>query len=199
MRNWVAAPVKAARAIEVCAEVPLDRRDPDPDRMRTIVLVGFMAAGKTTVGRLLAERLGWRFVDLDEHIEGRTGSSIAAIFRDSGEPAFRELEGRMAAQFLSEHDCVLATGGGWAAGPGALDRLPAHVRSIWLRVSAEEVVRRIGGSPAVRPLLQVTDPLAEARALLATREPFYRKADWHVDVDDRSPAEIAAGIMNLLD
>lgn len=189
----------AGRVIELDAEAPVDRRDPDPDRVRTIVLVGFMAAGKTTVGRLLAQRLGWRFVDLDEQIESQTGSSIAAIFRDSGESAFREMESRLAAQLLNEHDCVLATGGGWAAAPGALERLPAHVRSIWLQVSAETALRRAGRSPAVRPLLQVANPLAEARALLTRREPFYRKADWHVDVDERSPAEIAAGIMTLLD
>lgn len=174
-----------------------ERAKPGSTPVRTIVLVGFMAAGKTTVGRLLAEQLGWRFRDLDEEIERFTGLTVPEYFRTRGEPAFRELERRLVGALLAEPDTVVAPGGGWAAAPGALDSLPPAARSIWLRVSAEEAVRRARAAGGVRPLLDVADPLAMARQLIRDREPFYARADWRVDVDGRTPGEVAAEILQL--
>jgi len=167
---------------------------PEFGQIRTLVLVGFMAAGKTTVGRLLAQSLGWAFRDLDDEIERRTGATVADLFRSRGEPAFRALEQDIVAGWLSETETVLAPGGGWAARPDALGSLPAEARSVWLRVSAAEAVRRANAMGRIRPLLDVANPVAAATRLLATREPLYARADWQIDVDGRLPERVAQEI-----
>src|SRR5690606_38832104 len=92
--------------------------------LERVVLVGFMASGKTTVGRLLAERLGWRHLDLDAEIEREEGRSVAEIFRAEGEAYFRRREAVTGERLLAEPRTVLTPGGGWAADPARLDRLP---------------------------------------------------------------------------
>ena len=158
-------------------------------RILRVLLIGFMASGKTTVGRQLAERLGWRFFDVDEEIVRRSGQTVPEIFREHGEAVFRALEARLAAEVRSTERAVIAPGGGWVTTPGALDGLPEGTFVVWLRVSAEEAVRRVGET-ADRPLLAGADPLDRARTLLAERESLYRRADLVLDVDDRSPADI---------
>jgi shikimate kinase len=165
---------------------------PRPDVAR-VFLIGFMAAGKTTVGRLLADRLGWRFVDVDEEIVRRSGETVPEIFRLHGEAVFRALEARLTAELRSLDRAVIAPGGGWVTTPSALDDLPDGTVVVWLRVSAEEAIRRVGPA-ADRPLLAGADPLARARSLIAERESLYRRADLTIDVDGRSPAAIAAEI-----
>jgi shikimate kinase len=177
--------------------------DPKHDArpVRTIVLVGFMAAGKTTVGRILADRLGWRFVDVDETIVREQGETIADLFTGRGEPAFREIEREVTHRWIDRHDVVLATGGGWAAQPGALDALPAHALTVCLRVTAEEAVRRAtagGTGGAQRPLLAGTDPLETARDLLRQRAAAYERAARTIDVVGMTPEDIATRIEFLL-
>jgi shikimate kinase len=167
---------------------------PEFGPVRTIVLVGFMAAGKTTVGRLLAQRLNWVFRDLDDEIEQRTGLAVAAFFRTHGEPSFRELERQIVAGWLTETETVLAPGGGWAANPESLAGLPQTAWSVWLRVSPAEAVRRSSVTGRTRPLLDVADPLDAARRLLAQREPLYARAHWNIDVDARTPESVAQEI-----
>ncbi|MDX1568450.1 MAG: shikimate kinase, partial [Longimicrobiales bacterium] len=99
-----------------------------------IVLVGFMASGKTSVGRELARLLGWDFVDFDEEIEAEAGAPIPEIFSEQGEPAFRELEERVGRRLLELEGAVLATGGGWGAVEGRLEDLPGGTFSVWLRI-----------------------------------------------------------------
>ncbi|MGH7507577.1 MAG: shikimate kinase [Longimicrobiales bacterium] len=156
--------------------------------------MGFMAAGKTTVGRILAQRLGWRFIDFDEEIVQRSGMDVATLFRTRGEMAFRELELRLTAELSSVDTTVLAPGGGWILNPGARERLPANAVLVWLRVSPEEALRRAGESGVERPLLASDDPLGTARALLADREPHYATADLIIDVDALAPE----GIVNMI-
>jgi shikimate kinase len=168
---------------------------PETPGAANIVLVGFMGAGKTTVGRRLAEVLGWRFIDLDEEIVREAGMPVAEIFRTRGEAAFRDLESRLTARLSSVHRTVLAPGGGWIADPANAERLPPATSTVWLRVSPEEAVRRILATGAERPLLSgVEDPVVLARLLLARREPLYRTADLIVDVDGRTPDEVAGEI-----
>ncbi|HKJ91567.1 MAG TPA: shikimate kinase [Longimicrobiales bacterium] len=167
--------------------------------IRRVVLVGFMAAGKSTVGRLLAQRLGWRFVDFDTEIEASAGRSIERIFAEEGEAAFRALEAELTRHVAEEHDAVLAPGGGWITQPALVRRLRDGSRMVWLRVSAQEAVRRAAADPIVRPLLEADDPLAEARRLLAAREPQYARADWIVDVDGRTPTDVAREISERLE
>jgi len=163
------------------------------DAVRRVLLIGFMASGKTTVGRLLAERLGWRFIDVDEEVVRRSGQTVPEIFREHGEAVFRALEARLAAEVRSAERAVIAPGGGWVTAPGALDDLPDGTFVVWLRVSAEEAVRRVGGG-ADRPMLAGADPLDRARTLIAERESLYRRADLVLDVDDRTVGDIASEI-----
>lgn len=170
-----------------------------PGDLRRIVIVGFMGSGKTTVGRALAEALHWRFEDLDLHIEALDGRDIPTIFRDSGEARFREMEADVGARLLAEDEIVLATGGGWAAARGRLEALPAGTVSIWLRVSAEEAVRRAASEPGARPLLAVADPLASARELLDRRTAWYARADLAVDTEGMTPEHVTSQVLALLE
>lgn len=163
-----------------------------------IILIGFMAAGKSTVGRVLADRLGWEFLDFDEEIERRTGMSIAEIFEIAGEPAFRALEAELTADIAGARDIVLAPGGGWIKQPDLLERLGPGSLVVWLHITPEEAVRRARQAPTHRPLLAGPDPLERARLLMAEREPYYALADVVVDVDDRTEDEIAREILGYL-
>lgn len=174
---------------------------PDPvasSNYSTLVLVGFMGAGKTTVGRIVARLLRWRFVDVDEEIVRREGASIAEIFCDRGEPAFRVIERRLTAELSTGSHTVLAPGGGWIQQPGARESLPASALVVWLRVSPEEAVRRLAHSSIERPLLAGHDPLLRARVLLAERQPAYVRAGRAIETDGRNPEDIAREIASIL-
>lgn len=158
------------------------------------VLIGLPGAGKTTVGAALARDLGWRFVDVDDEIMRAGGRSVADMFRSDGESAFRAMELRLTAELCSESRIVLAPGGGWAAQPGALDALPAGTATVWLRISPEEAIRRLGGSLVERPLLAGGDPLAIVRRLGRERSDYYSRADLVVDVDGRATEDISRTI-----
>ncbi len=164
---------------------------PPAEPVERVVLVGFMAAGKSTVGPLLARRLGWEFVDFDEVIEARTGLPISEIFRVQGEGAFRAMEARLTDEFGCARGVVLAPGGGWITNPALLDGLCAGSLVVWLRVSPEEAVARALADDVHRPLLAGADPLEKARLLLREREPLYFLADAAVDVDGRDADDIA--------
>lgn len=158
-----------------------------------------MGAGKTTVGALLADALDWRFIDLDAEIVREVGIPVAEIFRTRGEAAFRNLEAQLTARLSSLHHAVFAPGGGWMMDPGNLRRLPSGTRTVWLRVTAEEAVRRAQAAGTERPLLSgVLDPVAAARTLLERREPLYRTADLTVDVNGRTPADIVGEIRSRI-
>jgi shikimate kinase len=166
---------------------------------RNIVLTGFMGAGKTTVGRLLAQTLGWAFIDLDERIVRETGSSIGDLFRDRGEAAFRAIEARLTGGLSSVDRTVIAPGGGWIIDPANSERLPPATCTVWLRVSAEEAVRRIRDTASARPLLANTaDPVTAADALMQRRRDRYATADIVIDVDGRTPADIVAEIRSRI-
>jgi shikimate kinase len=163
-----------------------------------IVLVGFMAAGKSTIGPRLARALDWQFFDVDEEIERRSGISIADFFRTRGESAFRALEQSLTQELSSVPHVVLAPGGGWAASARAFEQLPHGACVVWLRITAEEALRRAQASPVVRPLLHVADPLKTARNLLAQREKMYSRAHITIDVDARTPDEIVEDIIERI-
>lgn len=171
---------------------------------RTVVLVGFMGAGKTTVGRQLAGRLGWRFVDADDEVERRAGRPIAEFFAADEEPAFRAMEAEVVTDLVTTDERrVVATGGGWAADPERVRSLPPTARAVWLRVSPEVAVRRASGEgrahpEPVRPLLEVDDPLEAARSLLAARRPGYAAAGTKIETDGREPGDIVEEIVREL-
>jgi shikimate kinase len=165
--------------------------DPHPPIER-VVLLGFMAAGKTQTGAELARLLGWTHVDLDREIESRAGRRVAEIFAAEGEARFREMETEATAEIARRRAVVLSPGGGWITRPENLDALGAGTLSVWLQVSPEEAVRRASAAPGERPLLAGADPLAAARRLLDERAPLYARAALHLTTEDRSPAQVAA-------
>lgn len=163
-----------------------------------VVLIGFMGAGKSEVGRALAARLGWRFLDFDEVIEQGAGRSVREIFEAEGEAAFRRMEADVADALLGEEGVVLATGGGWAAAPDRLANLPEGSVSVWLRVSVAEALRRSRAAPGSRPLLEGPGVESRASELLRTREPFYAAADAGVDTDGSTVEDVTARILEIL-
>lgn len=167
---------------------------PPPSR---ILLVGFMASGKSAVGREVARLLGWRFVDFDVEIRRRTGRDIADIFDRGGEGEFRAIEARVARGLLRRDRAVLASGGGWAAQPGHMEGIAADTLSVWLKVTAETAVERARRQGVDRPLLEVPRPVERSRRLLARREPYYRLARLTLDSEDVSVATLADRIAHL--
>ena len=163
-----------------------------------VVLVGFMASGKTTVGRRVAERLGWDFVDVDHVIEVRTGRSVEELFQSRGEAGFREIEAEVTEALLGRTRCVIAPGGGWAAHAGGLDSLDGGVLTVWLDVSPETAVARAGDDDGTRPLLEVDDPVEVARSLAARREAAYGEARMRLDTEGRDPEGLAEEIVSAV-
>ncbi len=144
---------------------------------RSIVLVGMMGAGKSTIGRRLAARLHIPFLDADHEIEAaHAGMTIAEIFAAHGEPYFRDGEARVLARLLESGPSVLATGGGAFMREDTRARISDKGVSIWLDVEAEIILRRVKRR-ADRPLLQTADPAATIEKLIAERSPVYRLAD----------------------
>ncbi len=163
-----------------------------------IFLVGFMGSGKSTVGRLLAGRLGWSFADLDERIARAAGMPIPEIFAREGEPAFRRRETEALRAAAAERRTVLATGGGAACRDENLTLMLGAGHVAALAVSPAEAVRR-AGAVSGRPLLDgAADPVEAAAGLLAARQPFYARAHWRIETEGRAPADVAAEIAALV-
>jgi shikimate kinase len=152
-------------------------------RDRTIVLVGMMGAGKTSVGKRLAEALGLPFFDADEEIERAAGRTIPEIFDQRGEAEFRDGERRVIARLLEQPAHVLATGGGAFVDPDTRALVARHAISIWLKASPEVLARRVARKNT-RPLLRGQDPREVLQALLDKREAAYRQADLVVESGD---------------
>ncbi len=171
----------------------------DPsDAIRNVVLVGFMASGKSTVGPCLARRLAWTFLDFDTEIERRSGRSVERIFADEGEAVFRTLEARLGAEVLARSGVVLAPGGGWPAVAGRMEGLPADTFSVWLDVDVETVLARARADRHVRPLLAGPDREIRARTLLESRRQYYQRARLHLDARRASPERLAEAIVNAM-
>jgi shikimate kinase len=150
---------------------------------RSIVLVGMMGAGKSTIGRRLAARLRLPFTDADTEIEAAAGMSIPDIFETHGEAHFRDGEARVIARLLENGPIVLATGGGAFMREETRTRIRAKAISIWLRADIDVIMRRVRRR-ADRPLLQTADPEATVNRLLGEREPVYQNADLTISSRD---------------
>ena len=166
-----------------------------------LVLVGYRGTGKSTVGRLVAERLGRRFVDADAELEARKGLSIRSIFEQFGEPVFRDWEEEQLARMTAEPGRVVATGGGVVLRESNRRRLRDFGLVVWLTAPAAVLSERLAaGLEAVgtRPALTVAGTVAEVDAVLAAREPLYREvAHAEVATEGRTPAEVAAAVLEL--
>jgi shikimate kinase len=170
---------------------------------RSIVLVGMMGVGKSSVGRRLAVRLAIPFVDADTEIETAAGMNIADIFARHGEDYFRRGEARVIARLLESGPQVLATGGGAFMNSETRELVKAKGLSIWLHADVDLLLRRTGKRRNERPLLQTGDPADTLRRLLAERAPFYAQADLTVHSRDIAHeavvTEVIAALASFLD
>jgi shikimate kinase len=151
-----------------------------PSLDRSIILVGLMGAGKTRVGRRLAERLGLPFIDADQATEAETGKTIAELFAQIGEPAFREGERRVIARLLKGPLSIIAAGGGAFMDVKTRATIREMALSIWLRADLDTLVARTSRSNR-RPLLEGVDKAAKLKELMDIRYPVYAEADLTVD------------------
>jgi len=163
-----------------------------------LALVGPMGAGKTTIGRQLANALQRQFKDSDHEIVRRTGASIPLIFDIEGEEGFRRREAEVIAELCREPDLVLATGGGAVLREENREALRGHGLVIYLHATVEQLLRRTARDRN-RPLLQTDDPRARLEALMAERGPLYREtADMVLYTDDRSVRSVVKEILTRL-
>jgi shikimate kinase len=163
---------------------------------RTIALVGLMGAGKSTVARLVALRLGGDAVDLDAIVEDEAGRSIAEIIHEEGEPSFRRREAAALRRVLEDPPAVIACGGGAVLDPDSRERLRDSCRVVWLEVSPLEALRRMGANLESRPLLLEG---AKLEPLLRGREVAYREAsEIRVETDGLTPDEVADSVLEAV-
>jgi shikimate kinase len=158
-----------------------------------LYLVGFMASGKTTVGRALAQELGWPFIDIDTEIEAREGSAISQIFLERGESRFREVETEVIRQFSGGSSAVVALGGGAFVQPANRELIANHGVTVWLDCPLEIIRKRLGDD-STRPLAANRNGLEK---LFADRRPHYARADYRIDVNTDDLPEIVRRVLAL--
>jgi shikimate kinase len=162
--------------------------------MKNIYLVGFMATGKTCVGRELAAKKKMRFLDLDELIELKERRTISDIFAQDGEPCFRRIEKRTLKEVAREKNFVVACGGGIVIDPENIKVMRENGIIVCLKAKPEIILKRTAGT-AHRPLLNVGEPKAQIEHLLKLRAPFYARADCTIDTSKLSPEQVVKEII----
>jgi shikimate kinase len=160
-----------------------------------VVLIGFMASGKTSVGRRLARRLGYRFVDTDHFIEEELGCTIAELFTTKGEAYFRDLETRLARRLVKLDNAVISTGGGFAITPGNLELLKQAGPVVFLKAGLDDILQRLERDTR-RPKLKEGDDLrTTVTKLLEQRLPRYEEADFVVETAQKGMNRVAGEII----
>ena len=169
------------------------------DNCKSIILIGFMGSGKSSVGHKLAEHRGRSFLDTDNLVEEKAGKTIASIFAEDGEASFREIETAVIRELKNRagDNAVVATGGGVVLKKENREALRETGTVVWLNVSPREVLNRVEGSD--RPLLQKKDKEKAVRELIALRKDLYAvTAHYTVDTDGKTPGRVAEDIIKLL-
>jgi shikimate kinase len=164
-----------------------------------LVFVGLAGSGKTTIGRGVAERLNRPFLDLDREILRREGvASVGALFQARGESHFRQMEADLTVALASSRGLVIAPGGGWIMTPGSLEAMQPVAFLVYLKVTPETALKRIGADVGDRPLLDHPDPVGELRRQLEVRGPRYEQAaDLVIDAEDLTPAEVIDQVIRM--
>ncbi len=162
-----------------------------------LYLVGMMGSGKSSVGRPLAEALGYRFLDADTSVEQAAGRSIPELFASEGEEGFRDLEAAVLNQIAAWHSLVVATGGGVVTRSQNWGQMRQGV-VIWLDAPDLLLLERLAADPTPRPLMQADDPSTRLADLLKERRPLYAQADLHIIQDGRPPEQVAWQVLEAL-
>ena len=165
--------------------------------MKNIVLVGFMGTGKTEVGKILSKKLGYALIDADTEIEKKQNMTITEIFRQQGEPAFRDIESEIIKKLAGMKKTVISTGGGAVLRPENISNLKSNGVVVCLSATPETVLQRTSVNND-RPLLQTENPLQKIKELLEYRRPYYEKADIMIDTENKNPLEIAEEIIRKI-
>ncbi len=166
-------------------------------RYHNIVLVGFMGTGKTTVGKLIAERLGWRFADTDSLIAFRTGRNVQTIFSEDGEAAFRSLESAICVEVSGWRRTVIATGGGAWVATANRDVLCSTGFAVCLRAPIEQIEARLLESDEVRPLLNAPDRRQRIAELMNARSAIYATVPRSIDTGGMTPYAVCDKIISM--
>ncbi len=165
--------------------------------MKNIVLTGFMGTGKTEVGRILAGRLGYSYLDADTIIEQEQNMTITEIFQRYGEPYFRDVEADVIKRLSNYDRVVISTGGGAVLRNENMDNLRKKGIIVCLTASPETILKRTSKDSS-RPLLQVEDPLKRIKELLEFRRPYYERSDIMIDTEGKTPLEVAEEIIERI-
>jgi shikimate kinase len=160
-----------------------------------IVLIGFMGTGKTSAGRLVAEKLGWDFYDLDEMIEKDTKMKISEIFSKNGESYFRDVESKVVQMVSLFSNAVISCGGGVVLRQENMDALEKNGVIVTLSAKPEAIYERTKNDKD-RPLLNVEDPVSKIKELLSLRESYYRRCSFSVETSSISTEQVADSILN---
>jgi XRE family transcriptional regulator, aerobic/anaerobic benzoate catabolism transcriptional regulator len=164
-----------------------------------IALIGLRGAGKSTLGRMLAAQIGWRFVELNKEIEAQNGLSVAEIIALYGQEGFRRMEQAALGQLLARRELtVLATGGGIVSEPLTFDLILSSFYTIWLKAEPEEHMARVRSQGDLRPMADDRSAMAELRNILLSREPLYARAEAVVDTAGLSVNEAAARLIEAV-
>jgi XRE family aerobic/anaerobic benzoate catabolism transcriptional regulator len=168
-----------------------------------IALIGLRGAGKSTLGKMLAKKIGWSFVELNKEIEAQNGLSVAEIIALYGQEGFRRLEQVALGQLLARKETnqqamVLATGGGIVSEPVTFDLILSSFYTIWIKAEPEEHMARVRGQGDLRPMADDRSAMAELRTILRSREPLYARASAVVDTAGLSVDAAAAGLFNAV-
>jgi len=162
-----------------------------------LILVGLPGAGKTTIGRAVATKLGRSFLDFDTELQRRELASVAEIFASRGEPHFRSLERTLTEELSEVGHMVLAPGGGWIANPGCVELLRPPARMIYLKARPAILAARMGGAVSGRPLLLRANPVTELTRLMEARESLYLQSDHTVNTESMSIPQLVDIIVEL--
>ena len=172
----------------------------DDARRRRIALIGLRGGGKSTLGALLAERLGVPFIELDREIEKRSGASLSEIFDMFGQETFRRAEREALDDVLRRHkDFVIATSGSIVTEPGTLELLLASCFTVWVRAEPEEHMKRVMAQGDMRPMAKSARAMEDLISILRSREPLYAKADVALSTSDRTPEQNLAELLRLIE
>ena len=164
-----------------------------------VALIGFMGVGKTVVGKALARKLNWEFIELDSLIEQKAGKPIAEIFQQDGEIVFRGLEIEVTKEIAREKNLVIACGGGIVLNKINIDRLKEEGIIVYLTASPRVILKRVSSEEGQRPLLEIDNPTLTIRELLRFRKPFYeRAADIKIDTSKLNVDEVVKKLIEKM-